>query len=481
MALVAVAITAVVVMAGLSIDLGTLYQASAEAQRAADAGALAAARTIAMSGLTGDPTNSAGTWASICGGAGSPANLAAQAAAMQNPVGGNSNWTPTVTYSAPGGGSSGDCSGLSGSNFGINALVTVSVQQPTLPTFFSRVFGETGSSVKATATAEAFNSSNSGSYATWPRCVKPLFVPNYNPTYHARGGVCTGAGCRCTTNSAVPCPPFVQTSTGTINNPGIWVDNDGVIGETFWLVPDCSLTNPASCTANRPTAAANPTPNFGGDNDYPWGMPNLEYVPGHVSSSASASTAIPACTNSPLADTFAQAIAGCDQSTQYQCGVTNANQVDLSENPMLPLDTGDTTDAVQCLTNQTAGSVGYGNGQDYLSPFGAPPFNYPFQIQPGGGNLLVSEGLAGGSTISNSTSIVTLPIYDSSTVTQLNPTTTQVTVIGFLQVFINTVDGNGNVNVTIMNVVGCAPSPTTPTYNGSPPTSPVPVRLITPP
>ena len=36
-ALVAVAIVSMIAMAGLSIDVGTLYQASAEAQRVADA------------------------------------------------------------------------------------------------------------------------------------------------------------------------------------------------------------------------------------------------------------------------------------------------------------------------------------------------------------------------------------------------------------------------------------------------------------
>src|SRR5271166_5394818 len=48
-ALVAVAMFSIIAMAGLAIDVGTLYEANAEAQRAADAGALAAARFISMS------------------------------------------------------------------------------------------------------------------------------------------------------------------------------------------------------------------------------------------------------------------------------------------------------------------------------------------------------------------------------------------------------------------------------------------------
>src|ERR1700689_3894501 len=104
MALVALSLVAIISMAALSIDIGTLYQASAEAQRAADAGALAAARTISISGLTGDPTNGAtdGIWADVCGGTGSPANLAAISAAQQNTVGGTAVPTASimVTYSA---------------------------------------------------------------------------------------------------------------------------------------------------------------------------------------------------------------------------------------------------------------------------------------------------------------------------------------------------------------------------------------------
>jgi hypothetical protein len=53
--------------------------------------------------------------------------------------------------------------------------------------------------------------------------------------------------------------------------------------------------------------------------------------------------------------------------------------------------------------------------------------------------------------------------------------------VGFLQVFINSLDTtNGNINVTVLNVAGCSNTATasTPTVTGS---SPVPIRLITPP
>src|SRR5580700_7617081 len=133
MALVALAIFSIIAMAALSIDIGTLYQASAEAQRAADAAALAAARTISVSGLTGDPANGAtdGTWAAVCGGTSSPATEAAIAVAQQNTVGGVAVPTTsiTVTYSAGSAGTgASNCSGA-GPGFAVNPTVTVKVTQ----------------------------------------------------------------------------------------------------------------------------------------------------------------------------------------------------------------------------------------------------------------------------------------------------------------------------------------------------------------
>src|ERR1700683_375766 len=84
MALVAITMVAIISMAALSIDLGTLYEAKAEAQRAADAAALAAAQVIATSGITGDPGNSGSSWQPACGGTSSSATLAAISVAQQN-------------------------------------------------------------------------------------------------------------------------------------------------------------------------------------------------------------------------------------------------------------------------------------------------------------------------------------------------------------------------------------------------------------
>src|SRR6266536_3478894 len=84
MVLVAIAMVSIIAMAALSIDVVTLYLAREEAQRAADAGALAAARFLSISGVTGDPGNSTGAWPTACG----LARQVGQAVAKLNMVGG---------------------------------------------------------------------------------------------------------------------------------------------------------------------------------------------------------------------------------------------------------------------------------------------------------------------------------------------------------------------------------------------------------
>lgn len=460
LALVAVAIFSIVAMAGLSIDVGTLYQGSAEAQRAADAAALAAARVISISGITGaaSPATDTPSWRQICGGASSVANETAVAVAQQNTIGGASNPTVTVTYSYLGGSPNSDCSTLAGA-FGVNPIVTVVVQQTGLRTYFSRIWGRTGSSVSATASAEALNPSNSSSYASntevvpvQPRCVKPLMLPNLDPS----DGTCS-----------IGCTKFVDPTSGSIQKQGILAAGSGVIGETFWVLPDC-VHNGATCNLRD----APPRANINRSSFYP-PLPDLEYLPGQTSfSSAAIPSGSDAC--SDVSGDYAQAIAGCDQSTQYQCGNLLQNVVDLSENPAL----GDTTNGAQCLIHQ--GAITADNltalGQDVLQPpFSGTALNYPFQIQAGTSNPLTTVQ---GSLVTSSTSIVTLPIYDSTAVTTFRAGTTSVTVIGFLQVFINYVDDHGNLNVTVMNVAGCGNSASGTALTG---TSPVPVRLITPP
>jgi hypothetical protein len=455
MALVAGSIAVVIAMAALSIDLGTLYEASAEAQRSADAAALAAARVLSLSGMTGDPNNTSGLWPNAC----AAALQAAQSVAGQNYVGGVAPGAPAVTFSA----TDGSTCNSPGGAFGVNPMVTVKVANTNLPTFFAHIFGLFNSawstaSVSATATAEVYNPSNSttltgGTMVTvQPRCVKPLIIPNADPL---NPSTCKGLGCS----------PLVNTSTGTIMNGGILIGGSGtgVIGETFNLFADCSIGGGPGCSPVTAQPRANPV----GTVPQP-ATPNLQYVPGQVLGTP---VGAPACAST----LYQQAIAGCDQSTPYQCGVqastlgTSANQVDFSENP---LKSGDTVAGVECLTGESG--AGSGNGQDTLINT-----SFPYPIQAGTAN---PTGISGDITSSNS--IITIPIYDGNTLSP-NGSLAPVTIVGFLQVFINQINADtvNSLSVTVLNVAGCGNTATagaggTPFVTG---TSPVPIRLITPP
>jgi hypothetical protein len=463
MALVAISMVAIISFAALAIDLGSLYEAKAEAQRSADAAALTAAQVISLSGITGDPSNSDSNWASICGTSGT-ATLAAQAVANQDLVAGKAPTTVTVLYGAGGTTpSQTDCTSVS-SNFGINPTVSVYVQQASLPTFFARVFSLIGgissiSSVSATAYAEAFNPSDSNNGAptpVQPRCVKPIVVPNEDPRHPISG---------CSGNS---CSKFVNPSTGQIMSQGMYSTNpNGVIGERFFLVPDCT---PRQSTCTLPNGQPTASP------------PNLYYVPGAASAVTPVAIPTTEATCANLNSSWSQDVAGCDQSTVYQCGVPvtqSSNSVNLSENPA----TNDAQNAIQCLINQSASTTTAVSGQDTLGTYnpGVPP-TYPFQILAGSSNpLVVSGGLTSGNQITDSSSIVSLPIYDQTTATLTKSGVTTVSIIGFLQVFINGTNSSNNaVDVTVLNVTGCGntASTTAPADYG---TSPVPVRLISPP
>jgi Flp pilus assembly protein TadG len=476
MVLVAIAMVAIIAMAALSIDVITLYLAREEAQRSADEAALAAARVIALSGITGDPSNATASWPPICGGATSAATQAAIAVAMQSSVGGTVITAPTVTYSVGTSAPNTDCTAVTG-GFGINPIVTVSVQRTSLPTFFSRIWGNSGNSVSATAQAEAFNSSNSDSVPgaggnvvpVQPSCVKPWIVPNRDPLNP--DDTCGQGG------SGKACNPFVSTADGSIIKKGISLNGTnatGVIGERFWLNPDCVHTGSACTLRQNPPAGNYWT---AGINTWVKKPPSLEYLPGEAP--ITNPVAVPLCANS--GSVYEAAVGGCDQSTIYQCGVQSSAAappvvVDLSENP--GAGTNDTMNGVTCMIHEGSSTDAQPDGQDTLNTSA-----YPFQILSGTSSPLNGAGLAPGSAITSSNSIVSLPIYDDTNPTKITtPGTTNVTIVGFLQVFINSVDQWGNLDVTVLNVSGCgngtgtAVSATTITG-----TSSVPIRLITPP
>ena len=149
-------------------------------------------------------------------------------------------------------------------------------------------------------------------------------------------------------------------------------------------------------------------------------------------------------------------------------------QVDLTENPINPRSAnGDTGTAVQCLTHATA--QGLGNGQDQIDTA-----SFPFQIQAGSDNPLVQDGLVPITRIvTTSSSIVTIPIYDRHHALPNGATSRTLRSSVFCRSSSKNLNGNGYPVVYVLNVSGCSNNAAgNSTVTG---TSPVPIRLITPP
>src|SRR5689334_13170558 len=137
--LVAVALVVILGLAALGIDVVTLYVARTEAQRAADAAALAGARAFVASGFTSGqlgPVSSSAAQDQVCVNGGSvgaaAANQEAQAVAAQNQIAGQAASIQSILC-----------------NFSPqpeNPRITVSIQRTDLPTFFSRIWGNRANS-----------------------------------------------------------------------------------------------------------------------------------------------------------------------------------------------------------------------------------------------------------------------------------------------------------------------------------------------
>jgi Flp pilus assembly protein TadG len=428
--LVAISIVSLLAMAALAIDIVTLYVARSEIQRAADAAALAAAKAISDSGVTtlqATDTNLPAAkllaqnmaTAAVSGLLTAPGiNLVAGVAPLPNPV------LPSFDWTRQG-----------------NPLVTVSLKRTNLPTFFSKVWAGTPPSVTATATAEVYNPSNLPTMTPIaPKSVKPWLVANADPTHPAL---------------LIP-PKFVDPATGLVEQ--------NVIGESFNLTSDCNgVTAPCVLTDNPPKAISNAT------------NPRLEYVPALVTPT-NPKNVCPACAGST---DYEQTIE-CADANSYSTlacggGATNATW-DNGNNPGGA--TGLSASGAECLTR--ASTSGLGQGQDILNNPGPWP-SAPFQIQAGPLNPL------NGSFVTTSNSIVTIPIIDSTAA--LTAPNGPVTIVGYLQAFINQVQPGpmptsnpGDISITVLNIAGCSTlNNTANPVVGSGGSSPVPVRLITPP
>jgi hypothetical protein len=432
MVLVVIAMLSMLGIVALAIDVITLYSAKSEAQRAADAGALVAAKMLVDAGVTGDPGNAA-----LQATAQTIATTAAKDVAKQSVIAGRPIAAADVTVTYPNTGTPG---------FGINPQVSVTVQNTNLPTFFSRIWSRAALTVRATALAEGFNPSNSSSIGggvsipVIARCVKPFIIPNCDPTHAGVGCGATGA-------------TLFDPVTGAITNPG--AAPAGIIGAGFDLVSNCN-TGP-DCTSMQA-----PRVGIGGG-----GGPTAYYYPAQMST---AGNSCPAVCGGGGTD-FESNIECCNPAP-ISCGTTatlpavNTLSVDTTVYPEGaggPAQTG-----VECLIHQRPG-----NGQDILNS--GPPLTYPLQIEVGNNHPLAGTVLSANDLVTSSDSLVTVPVYDGAS-TPGGP----VNIIGFLQVFIDrSFPGGGpkagEFHVTVVNVSGCGnAAAAAPVASGSA----VPVRLI---
>ena len=134
--IVAAAMVVLLGVSAIAIDMANLYLARAQAQRAADAGALAGAKAFVTTGCTTGGCTSGGLQETL-------GRQQAEAAGGQNYIAGQpaSIQDSDVTFSYP------------------NAQepqITV-VARRTVSTFFAKIFGIMSANVSATATAEAYN------------------------------------------------------------------------------------------------------------------------------------------------------------------------------------------------------------------------------------------------------------------------------------------------------------------------------------
>jgi hypothetical protein len=181
-------------LSALAIDLVSFYVARSEAQRSADAAALAGATYWSRSGCTSTTSG--------CSGFQTGAMNAAIDVGNQNLVGGvNPN--------------------IQSSDFAWNyspitdPRITVTVQRTAargnaVPTFFGRVLGFTTVDISATAAAETYNPGTGSGPAVGSICVKPWLMPNCDPTHTSpQNTLCSGT------------QAYIINPNQTIANPSI--------------------------------------------------------------------------------------------------------------------------------------------------------------------------------------------------------------------------------------------------------------------
>jgi len=206
--IVAASMVLLLAISAFAIDLANFYLARAQAQRAADAAALAGATAFVNSGCTAGGCTAGGSQETL-------ARQQAEAVAAQNDIAGQAaiiqNSDVTFTYPTP-----------------QEPQITVTAGR-SVPTFFAKIFGIKTVDVSAKATAEAYNPSG-GSAPIGVACLKPFLVPNCDPTHTSPGNP------QCATSGQ---GSFFDPTTGQVEHPGPY-SQGGIIGMPWDLHTDAA-------------------------------------------------------------------------------------------------------------------------------------------------------------------------------------------------------------------------------------------------
>jgi len=448
--LVAISLVVLLGISALAIDLAWLYVARSEAQRAADAAALAGADVFVTSGYSSGLVSQAQVQI-----------LAANAAAAvgnKNLVGGQN---PLIGTNF-----SGTCPPPAGSDgcfdFGISGdpRITVVAQRTAarnnpMPTFFIKIFGVTTANISAQATAEAYNPSGGGP-PVGLKCLKPWILPNCDSTHTDPALLNPNCGVSPPADYFYNSLLCANTSSPGICFPG--AAPSGVIGLELTL------------KSGSPACAPAPS------QYYPVDLPSGSTPSLCPSNSAVSCANIGGGSQCTGGSAYRDNIACCN-TNKIVCGDVNvAWETGNMQGP--------TKSGVDCLIHASA--EGLNQGQDSMT------FDSTNGFTMTGGFNNPNPNLAG-QTITSSDSLVTIPLYDGTTPTPGKGgtcTTGSVRITGFLQVFIEQVTSaggaspctsSGAVKARVMGVSGCGGG-----ANGTPPpvssggSSPFPVRLVQP-
>jgi Putative Flp pilus-assembly TadE/G-like len=435
---VAAALVVMLGMCALAIDLVTGYLARVECQRAADAAALAGATQ-----MTNCTSSSGG-----CVAGGAQEALATQNAvtvAAQNPVMGlaptSSTMATAFTYPTP-----------------EEPQITVTVYRDSthgdaLPTMFAKIFGINSMNISASSTAEAYNPSG-GSHPIGVGCVKPFLVPNCDPNYPVSTGDPTA-------NTNCPC-----NGAGLPNGDCAGGAKTGYM--SYYVYPAGTanagqITHPGDCAWSGTRCS-------GGDIGAPWVL--------HDNAAPSQWYTIAFSTQSGNA--YRTYIAQCAP----QSVACNGTLSTLNGKKVGPTDQG-ISDLIH------ASSDGLNEGQDFMcSPSwvasnGSCPTSpsSPFTIIGGTNNPYNMAGQQFTQSTAISDSLSNVVLYDGSA---LSPGGSTVTVVGYMNLFIQQVVHSGNDDVVsgvVTQIGGCGgaqpgPGVQPPPVTGAGGGSFIPIRLI---